>query len=192
MSVKSELSRSKILTAALAALEHDGVRALTLDKVAAKAEVSKGGLTHHFKSKQELLLGVFDLVVHTMRSRIDAFWEQEPDDGSPGRFTRAYLRANLECIQNGQAESTRALLEMLVAEPSIAGFRRAELLGLHARLESDGLPALQAMTLACASDGCWTDVLLGFCDPADPKIARLHAYLIALSRHPMPLPEVSQ
>lgn len=192
MTVKSELSRSKILSAALAVLEHDGARALTLDKVAAAAKVSKGGLTHHFKSKQELLLGVFDLVVHTMRSRVEALWLEEPDDGSPGRFTRAYLRANLECIQSGQAESMRALLEMLVAEPAIAPLRRAELMGLHQRLESDGLPSVHAQALVCASDGCWTDVLLGFCDAHDPKIGLLHAYLINLSRRPLLPPEVSQ
>jgi AcrR family transcriptional regulator len=173
----------------VAVLERDGARALTLDKVALAAQVSKGGLTHHFKSKQELLFGVFDLVVHTMRSRIEALWLEEPDDGTPGRYIRAYLRANLECIQNGQAQSMRALLEMLVTEPSIAPSRRAELLGLHERLESDGLPSLHALALVCASDGCWMDVLLGFCDPTDPKIASLHAYLIALSRRPLPLPE---
>jgi hypothetical protein len=127
-----------------------------------------------------------------MRSRVEALWLEEPDDGSPGRFTRAYLRANLECIQSGQAESMRALLEMLVAEPAIAPLRRAELMGLHQRLESDGLPSVHAQALVCASDGCWTDVLLGFCDAHDPKIGLLHAYLINLSRRPLLPPEVSQ
>ncbi len=193
MTVKSELSRSKILTAALSVLESDGARALTLDKVASKAEVSKGGLTHHFKSKQELLLGVFDLVVVSMKSRTEVLLLEEPDDGRPGRFTRAYIRANLECIQCGEAESMRALLEMLVAEPGLSALRRADILGLHERLESDGLNPIHALALASASDGCWTDVLLGFCDANDPKIALVHEHLIALSRHPMlPLPEVSR
>ncbi len=192
MTVKSEHSRSKILSAALAVLESDGARALTLDKVAFKAEVSKGGLTHHFKSKQELLLGVFDLVVHSMKSRTEALLLEEPDEGVPGRFTRAYIRANLECIQSGEAESMRALLEMLVTEPQIAALRRSDILGLHERLESDGLNPIHALALASASDGCWTDVLLGFCDSSDPRIALVHEHLIALSRVPMPLPEVSR
>jgi len=190
MTVKSEHSRSKLLSAALAVLESDGARALTLDKVASKAEVSKGGLTHHFKSKQELLLGVFDLVIASMRSRTEALLLDEPDDGTPGRFTRAYIRANLECIQCGEAESMRALLEMLITEPAIVALRRPEIRGLHERLESDGLNPIHALSLASASDGCWTDVLLGFCDAADPRIARVHEHLIALSRLPMPLTEV--
>lgn len=192
MTVKSELSRSKILSAALAVLERDGARALTLDKVASEAQVSKGGLTHHFKSKQELLVGIFDLVVHSMKSRTEAFLLQEPADGTPGRFTRAYLRANLECIQSGEAESMRALLEMLLVDPGIAALRRPELLGLHERLESDGLNPIHALALASSSDGCWTDVILGFCDANDPKITLVHQHLIALSRHPMPVPEVSR
>jgi AcrR family transcriptional regulator len=192
MAPKAELSRSKILAAALAVLESDGARALTLDKVAAKAEVSKGGLTHHFKSKQDLLLGVFDLVVASMKARTEALLLDEPDATAPGRFTRAYLRANLECIQSGEAHSMRALLEMLLVDPAISALRRPELQGLHERLESDGLHPIHALSLASSSDGCWTDVILGFCDANDPKITLVHEHLIALSRIPMPIPEVSQ
>lgn len=192
MTVKSENARTKILTAALTVLESDGARALTLEKVAWKAEVSKGGLTHHFKSKQELLLSVFDLVITSMKTRTEALLLEEPDDGTPGRFTRAYLRCNLECILGGQAESMRALLEMLIAEPSLAVLRRPEIRGLHERLETDGLNPIHALALASASDGCWTDVLLGFCDAHDPRIALVHEHLIALSRVPMPIPEVSR
>ncbi|MCX6587523.1 MAG: TetR/AcrR family transcriptional regulator [Acidobacteria bacterium] len=189
MTSKSALSRAKILNAARATLESQGARALTLNQVAAKAQVSKGGLTHHFKSKQELLLGLFDLVAATMIARIDALLSEEPDDGSPGRFTRAYLRANLQSIQTGEALSLRSLLEMLVAEPAIAPLRRAQIAADYKRLETDCLPPMQALAIATASDGCLTEVLIGFCDAQDPKITLLHDYLLSLTRHPLPLPE---
>lgn len=192
MSDKSDSSRAILILAALHVLEHEGARALTLDKVAQKAEVSKGGLTHHFKSKQDLLLGVIDHTIHTINTRLAVAYQNEPDDGTPGRFTRAYLRVNLDCIRSGEAESMRSLLEMLVAEPSLALLRRHELLKLHENLQSDGLAPLHALTLISASDGCWINVILGFCDAADPIIEQVHDYLFALSRQPLPLPESSK
>ena len=57
MATKAELGKAKIVSAAIAVMERDGARALTLDKVAREAGVSKGGLTHHFKLKQELFWG---------------------------------------------------------------------------------------------------------------------------------------
>jgi hypothetical protein len=45
---------------------------------------------------------------------------------------------------------------------------------------------MQALALASASDGCLTEVLLGFCDAKDPKVTLLHDYLRSLTRHPLP------
>jgi AcrR family transcriptional regulator len=182
---KAEHSRTKILAAAMAVMERDGARALTLDKVAREAGVSKGGLTHHFKSKQELFLGLFDLVVGVLKKHLEEQLALEPDEGVPGRVTRAYMRVNLETIRNGEAESMRGLIDMMLADPGLVEKRRHELLGLHDRLENDGLDPVQAMALAAASDGCWMNVLLGFYGPSDPRIVTVHEYLFALSRQPM-------
>lgn len=192
MSDRSESSRSNLIQAALYVLEHEGARALTLDKVASRAQVSKGGLTHHFKSKQDLFLGVMDHTIQTLNARLEAAYQNEPDDGTPGRFTRAYLQVNLDCIRSGEAESMRSLLEMLVAEPSLVLLRRHEILKLHENIQSDGLNPLHAFTLISASDGCWINVILGFFDAADPMIEQVHEYLFALSRQPLPTHEVSR
>ena len=47
-------TRERLLTAAVSALQRQGVGALTLDAVAREAGVSKGGLLHHFPSKDAL------------------------------------------------------------------------------------------------------------------------------------------
>jgi len=192
MGLKAELSRTKILTAAVVVMERDGARALTLEKVAREAGVSKGGLTHHFKSKQELFLGLFDLVVGVMKGQLETQLALEPEDGVPGRMTRAYMRVNLEAIRNGEAESMRGLIEMLLADPGLVEKRRHELCGIHDRLECDGLDPVQAIALAAASDGCWMNVLLGFYGPSDARVVTVHEYLFALSRQPMWAAEVGQ
>lgn len=180
MTKKSEESKSRILAAAMAVLERDGLRTLTLDRVAQEAQVSKGGLTHHFKSKQELALGMLDALISGMKTRLELLLTEEKP-GIPGRFTRAYLKLNLECIRNGEVASMRGLLEMLLAAPELVQLRRHELLAMHSQLERDGLDKIQALSIAAASDGCWMNVIFGFYDAQDPLIEAMHQYLFTLT-----------
>ena len=54
------LARERVLDAFETILIDDGERAATLDAVARRAEVSKGGLLYHFGSKEELEAGMID------------------------------------------------------------------------------------------------------------------------------------
>ena len=84
-------------------------------------------------------MGLFGLVVGVRKDQLEEQLALEPDEGVPGRVTRAYMRVNLATIQNGDAESMRGLMEMMLADPGLVEKRRDELLGLHDRLENDGL-----------------------------------------------------
>jgi len=181
MTIKADHSKTKILTAAMALLERCGARTLTLDKVAQEAGVSKGGLTHHFKSKPDLFLGLIDMVIATMNDQLAEQLALEPKD-APGRLTRAYMNCNLTTIRNGEAQSMRGLIEMVLAMPDLVAKRRHGLLEVHGAIEQDGLDPVQACALAAASDGCWMNVLLGLWEPQDPRVESVHAYLMALSR----------
>ncbi|MBY0504072.1 MAG: TetR/AcrR family transcriptional regulator [Bryobacteraceae bacterium] len=181
MNPKADQAKAKILAAALAVLNREGARAVSLDKVAHQAGVSKGGLTHHFKSKNDLFLGLADLVIASLQAKLAACLADEPE-GRVGRFTRAYLRVNLESIQSGEAQSMRGLIELVLVLPDLLAQRRQMWDQWQQQLDHDGLPPMQALTLAAASDGCWMNVLLGFYDAGDPRIELLHQRLIARSR----------
>ncbi|MHA7986277.1 TetR/AcrR family transcriptional regulator [Rathayibacter sp. CAU 1779] len=71
MSVR-ERTRERILDAFEAILTTEGERAATLDAVAARADVSKGGLLYHFASKDALVAGLVE--------RLHALVEQDVDD----------------------------------------------------------------------------------------------------------------
>lgn len=180
MTNKAEETKTRILAAAMAVLDRNGVRALTLDHVAQEAKISKGGLTHHFKSKQDLALGLIDSVLAEMATKLEALLSQEPAN-APGRFTRAYVKANLESIQSGEVQSLRGLVEMLLAAPELAALRRHELLKIHERLNHDGIDKIHAQTIAAASDGCWMNVILGLYSIDDPLIEAIHKHLFELS-----------
>lgn len=84
-----EIVRSNLLLQALRIIQTDGVHGLTLDAVARQAGVSKGGLLHHFPSKQALIDAMIEQVFHLIDKRIEE--ELANDTVANGRFTRAYL-----------------------------------------------------------------------------------------------------
>jgi len=84
-----ELVRCNLLTQALRIIQTEGVHGLTLDAVAKQASVSKGGLLHHFPSKQALIDALVEQVFKLIDTRIEKALANE--SVAKGRFTRAYL-----------------------------------------------------------------------------------------------------
>src|SRR3546814_2434190 len=72
-----------------------GVGGATIQAVADAAGVTKGGLLHHFPSKQILIEALFADLLEQLDAQLDAQLEGEleGDARSYGRFTRAYVRA---------------------------------------------------------------------------------------------------
>ena len=70
MSVKGLARREAILDAAVGLLlERDG-RGLTMDSVARRAGISKGGLTHHFPSKETLIEGTYARMIRVFEAKV--------------------------------------------------------------------------------------------------------------------------
>lgn len=72
---KSLAMRERILRAALTCLERDGFHHLSLIRVANEAKVSKGALTHHFASRDELITQAMEVLldefVEKLRDAVD-------------------------------------------------------------------------------------------------------------------------
>src|SRR4051812_40532356 len=78
-------TRDRLLDAAGTVVMREGAQALTLDAVAEEAEVSKGGLLYHFKSKRDL--------VEALIERWMAEFQREIDSSDPA-FVRGYVTAS--------------------------------------------------------------------------------------------------
>ena len=59
-STRSEKSRQLIIQAALSVIARDGANKLTIDAIAKEAGISKGGVLHHFRTKQAVLVALMD------------------------------------------------------------------------------------------------------------------------------------
>lgn len=182
MSTKSELTHASLLLAAQEVLRRDGLRALTLDRVAKEAGVSKGGLTHHFPSKDILLIAMYNQFFVEMSAHVDRLLDKEPDQGQRGRFLRAYMGVNIETIQQGIPSFILNLLELAIVKPDIFQSRRDFFADMQRKVEADGIDPVLASILAGASDSLWLQVLFGILEPNDPQIQTVHDRLILMSR----------
>lgn len=85
-----ERTRKSILDAATSLFAREGL-GVSIGAIAAEAGISKGGVSHHFKSKDDLLAAVAELSIQGLwdevLGQVDIFENQ------PGKLIRAYIRA---------------------------------------------------------------------------------------------------
>lgn len=147
-----EQVRRALLDCAAQIAAEDGGAAITIQAVATRAGVTKGGLLHHFDSKQALLAAVFKDLLDKMDQEIDRTLADDP--ASRGRFTRAYVRACFSDRLLGDRSLWGALSVAIVSEPALRALWSAWLDQRMARhAETDGDPRLVAVRLA--ADGVW-------------------------------------
>ncbi|MEF2279887.1 TetR/AcrR family transcriptional regulator [Deinococcus sp. YIM 134068] len=150
----SEATRAALLSAAATVLQAQGA-GLSLDAVAREAGVSKGGLLHHFPSREALLDALaLDLLARFER-RVEALREREVAEHGerPGAWLRAYIAASFDSDPEEDA-----LYEALKSLPAIwdqLGVMGEAHARLSARAEADGVPAARAHAVRLACDGLW-------------------------------------
>lgn len=154
-----ELVRSQLLSVARELLVTEGSQAVTLDVVSKRAGVTKGGLQHHFRSKQALLNALCDQLFEEFEQQYEDTLQREQD--TPGRHARAYIRT---CFDGGKAcrqvEAQRAIALLSLNVPECC--ERWNTL-VQLALSHDGSdPEVRNLLLVCrlAADGFWFAQLL--------------------------------
>lgn len=177
-----EDTRSRLLDAAEAIVAERGVGALTLDAVAAAARVSKGGLLHHYKSKEALLTAIVIRMAEEMRSVFDALHAAEQP--GPGRAARAGIAWAFHNPPDREARDLRIAAALLAAhahDPALIDPIRAEHARVRGMMADDGLPLGRAMLLMTAADGLFMAKVFSLWQPADELATDLEATMRALA-----------
>ena len=79
-----------------------GLTKVTFQAVADAVGVTKGGVMHHFATKNALVLEVFNDAMAKFEAEVDAAMASDPV--SYGSFTRAYIDATISLGEKAQAE----------------------------------------------------------------------------------------
>jgi AcrR family transcriptional regulator len=136
-------SREKIVDAAERLVTELGVASLTFEALAKRSGISRGGILHNFKSKEELVAAMVDRLV----ARFETAEQSESSEGIPP--LEAYIRAGLKS-KPGDLTLSSALLTAAMNDPSKLAHVQARYRAGLTRFLSE--PGLDGVILALASD----------------------------------------
>ncbi|MFN6955121.1 MAG: TetR/AcrR family transcriptional regulator [Acetobacteraceae bacterium] len=174
--------RHRILDAAERLIQAEGVPGLTIARAAAEAGVSKGGLLHHFGSKEALLAALMERLAGFVQDSFEATLAATP--AGTGRVARACLRWQFEDEACADERSDRAAAVLLAAhhhDPRLLDPVRRVLDGFRRRLDEDGLPPGHGSVVWAACDGLFMARLFGLYTLSAAERAAMHAALLRLA-----------
>lgn len=97
-----EVVRRALLDQAARITLEQGLSKVTFQAVADAVGVTKGGVMHHFATKNALVLEVFNDAVAKFEAEVDMAMDKDPV--RYGSFTRAYIDATISLGEKGQKE----------------------------------------------------------------------------------------
>lgn len=167
-----------LLDATESVVAQRGAASLTLDAVATAAGVSKGGLLHHFPTKECLIDAVIDRTVGRWRQSLEEAIEAERP--GPGRTARALVNlclADVSTCARPCRNSSAAMLAVLMQQ----GERRTRLHQFYEELTravrgEELSSGLGDVVLACV-DGLWLHWTTGLVPTDAADIDRLRKCL---------------
>lgn len=168
--------RRQLLEQAARLSVQEGLASVSLQGVATAAGVTKGGLLHHFPSKQALVEAMFTDFLATLDREIDE--QIAADDDAYGCFSRAYVEAMFRQGDIGTDSVCAVLGIAMLTDPRL---RELWAKWLAARLErhrsTDDGPELEVIRYA--ADGIW---LADFMEVRPANRADLRLRLITATR----------
>ncbi len=155
-------TRERILEAAQDVVLTDGVSCLTLEKAAARAGMSKGGVLYHFRTKDALVAAMVQRLAEQFDDGIRAHRDRRPE---PGAFARAYVEECFaEPVTDDEIRSERvgaALIAAIASQPELLATLRSAFAGWQGEIERDSADAVTATVARFAADGLWLCELFG-------------------------------
>jgi AcrR family transcriptional regulator len=176
-------SRDRILDVAAQIASEEGASQLTIDAVAKRAGISKGGVMYHFRSKDELLSALVDRVTQTALTRMSESAALFGDKACP------MLDALIdEGLRDDPAEQALfgGLLGAVANKPALAEPAAKAYSAVYRQFESMEAMAPNALVVALALDGLLFLRLLKLVNFDATNIERLRTVLKRLAEAPLP------
>jgi AcrR family transcriptional regulator len=170
--------RDQILDATEAVIGREGVAGLTLDAVAARGNVSKGGLLHHFPSKDALVRSLVERCAGQCRAEFDEAYAQQP--AGPGRVARAVLAKFVHERRHWNETMRRtsaAFMAVLGQDPTLMQPMIDEYRRMLRLAKDDGLEPGAAEVVIAALDGVWLWWLSQMVPLTDYRVERMRGLL---------------
>lgn len=131
-------------------IEH-GARHLTLESVAERAKISRGGLLYHFPSKEALLIGMLEsqrnLIVESREKKLTVL------PAGPGREAAAYVQTFLDEDRGKNIMLTAAIIASAAHNPELLSSTREGYAQTLSEITRKGLRFERAAVITLATQG---------------------------------------
>ena len=186
----AEQRKRELVTAGINCLGQGGISAFTIDRICREAEVSRGLINHHFRSKEDLLVRIYaDMTAHLVeqppradaRGQLLAIIDTSFD---PATFNRSNLRAWLAIwAEVGNNEALNALHRERYRSYTLRISSALTEIAAAAGIELDC--ASLARQVVALIDGLWLEYCLhgesfGLAEARNDCLSLLSAYGIEL------------
>ena len=175
-------TREALLRAASEVVRAEGVSSLSLEAVARRAGVSKGGLLYHFPTKDTLLTAMVTDLLERFEADLEQKLQQDAQP-APGRWLRAFVRATFATPQP-DFDLTAGVLAAAAADPLMLAPFRGAFKRWQEHAENDGLDPAHATLIRLAADGLWFADLLDVAPPTGSLRTRVLSALLQLTHKP--------
>ncbi|MHB8109855.1 MAG: TetR/AcrR family transcriptional regulator [Syntrophorhabdaceae bacterium] len=166
-----------IIDAAEAVVIEAGATHMTLDAVAAKAGVSKGGLLHHFPNKIALLVAMIERQIKKHNEARDKILATLPE--GPSRELKSFVLAvqHRDRLHYNLGASMSAAI---AHDPHLNEPVRKVIKDIYRKFTSSGLPFEKASIIALAADGLRYQEMLNLSPFTDKQRIRILDELVRL------------
>lgn len=113
-----EASREKILRAAFKLFAQKGYSTTSVESIAQKARISKGLVYHYFDGKEDILKGIFSILMQTLNQ-----FMLESLELSPKEYINKMVKYSFQFIVQ-QAQTNRFMIALAVQPKVTAGIKK--------------------------------------------------------------------
>lgn len=169
-------NKTVILDAAVAVIEADGITAVTFDSVAAAADLTRGGIIYHYRSREELIRALHQHLADVWEQQLIEACGKTVDEATPLERLVAYVRVAAQ-------SASRAELQMMIDSRNTENEQPwAEVLDRWTPPYPDAGPDLDddaAWTALLAADGLWVNDVINQRELSASRRAHLVEQIVA-------------
>jgi AcrR family transcriptional regulator len=173
-------TKDRIIDAAEAIVEDEGVATLTLEQAAKRAGVSKGGVLYHFPNKEALVAAMIARFTERFDHAVERLSAE--DAAVKGRTIRSYVKASFGHAPGTGPKFDRAcgsITAALANNPGHLAIVREQSARWQRAVEADGLDPVFASIIRLAVDGLWLGENFNLMRMNQRMRARIEARLLA-------------
>lgn len=180
MGSKADKKRHLILDTAKQIILDSDFSLLTLDAVAQKANISKGGLLYHFPNKESLIKGLAKYIFDEYTFNFYKYAENDINES--GKWTRALINTTkFDLDHNG--ELNVGILATSFLEPEISENISKGYMSILKKLENDKINPLTTTIIRHTLDGIYYTQLLNVAPLDKEKTEEVFQHLLEITKN---------